>query len=69
MNMPEIDLLSPTPTIGWVYEYELPEDLDDHVYDFLYPMSQIIYGVRKFPWPLQFIDQLQDQPNTQRGDV
>lgn len=42
----------------WVYEDQLPSDMDGKVYDFLYPLSAIVDGVRMFPWPLQMIGKI-----------
>lgn len=36
--------------VHWEYEDQLPEDLGDDAYNFMYPMSALHWGVRRFPY-------------------
>ena len=37
-------------SIEWEFEDELPKDMSDLDYDLMYPKSEVIGGVRMFPY-------------------
>jgi hypothetical protein len=58
-----------SPLFMWANEDALPEDMDGQVYDFLYPVSELIDGCRMFPWPVVRRNQLQYQPDARYNPI
>lgn len=50
-----------------VYESDLPKRLPAAVYDFLWPSSKLVDGVRMFPWPIARLGELKHGPSTDPG--